>query len=238
MQFIGLLPFFPVRSHPPNTTNGLKGRWPRILFLTPARNLIVQLMFELNVWNCVIFAGINVSWCTGKTLLKSHVIGILDIEFIFLPIQFPSLLPGVFPAPILHSHKWLETSLALGVIFALFQLIFSVLRQYSEIQHASKHQRQSRFRKPLLYLLWCRHFFPWPYIQYYFGGLRPLQKLLLSRFKIDLVSFNLFIKSISPLAKIKMFCWFSFPPLRLNHLKIIFLGLGPDVLMIFKITLK
>ena len=117
MQFIGLLPFFPVRSHPPNTTNGLKGRWPRILFLTPARNLIVQLMFELNVWNCVIFAGINVSWCTGKTLLKSHVIGILDIEFIFLPIQFPSLLPGVFPAPILHSHKWLETSLALGLIF-------------------------------------------------------------------------------------------------------------------------
>ena len=73
-------------------------------------------LLQLNVWTCVIFAGINVSLCTGKTLLKSNVIGIFGIEFIFLQNPFSRTAAGCFSCvPILH--KWLETSLALGLIF-------------------------------------------------------------------------------------------------------------------------
>ena len=151
MQFIGLLPFFPVCSHPPNTTNGLKGRWPRILFLTPARNLIVQLMFELNVWNCVIFAGINVCWCTGKTLLKSHVIGILILNLSFCQSNFLVCCRVSFLRP----------------SFTVTNDLINV-NQYSE--------------NPYYIYYGAANIFSWPYIQYYFGGLWPLQKLVLSTF--------------------------------------------------------
>ena len=61
-------------------------------------------LLQLNVWTCVIFAGINVSLCTGKTLLKSNVIGIFGIEFIFLQNPFSRTAAGCFSCvPILHK---------------------------------------------------------------------------------------------------------------------------------------
>ena len=74
MQFIGLLPFFSCVLTLQIPQMGLKGRWPRILFLTPASNLIVQLMFELNVLELCYFCRDQCFLIHWENIVKIYVI--------------------------------------------------------------------------------------------------------------------------------------------------------------------
>ena len=157
-------------------------------------------------------------------------IGIFDIEFIFLPTQFPSLLPGVFlacpPFTVTNDPKrlwpwvWFLTPFKLSFFSSYFWSCANI-QKFNIHQNININIQKTPTISLYLLIMVPPIFFSWPYIQYSFGGLRPLQNLCSQRFppfKIDLVSFNLFIKSISPWSKLKWcvstFWWFSFSPLR------------------------
>ena len=156
-------------------------------------------------------------------------IGIFDIEFIFLPTQCPSLLPGVFlacpPFTVTNDPKrlwpwvWFLTPFKLS-FFSSYVWSCANIQKFNIHQNININIQKTPTISLYLLIMVPPIFFSWPY-SIFFWWVATFAKLVLSTFtppfKIDLVSFNLFIKSISPLVKIKMVCInllmiFIFPP--------------------------
>jgi hypothetical protein len=156
-------------------------------------------------------------------------IGIFDIEFIFLPTQFPSLLPGVFlacpPFTVTNDPKrlwpwvWFLTPFKLSFFSSYFWSCANI-QKFNIHQNININIQKTPTISLYLLIMVPPIFFSWPYIQYSFGGLRPLQNLCSQRlppFQNWIGVLQPVYKIHFPLVKIKMVCInllmiFIFPP--------------------------